>query len=126
MEENKLSSIKKAALSVIDAIRDKIINNECDEMTLTESLSQFHPAMNGYFSRWEYINADRAMDILQLGYNRGKFFSLLKEYGIENHKLNNMPIGYKRSDIERLANILNIEYKINRSKLKKRHKSLWT
>lgn len=127
MEENSLSIVQRTALAVIDSIRDKILNGDCNEKDLTESLAQFHPESNGYFNRYDYINADKAMNILQLGYNRAKFYTLLKEYGITNHHINNMPIGYKRTEIERLAKIIQVEHKLNRSKYKSvmKPKSLW-
>lgn len=118
MEENNLSAIHRLALSVIDSIREKILKGDCNEQDLTESLSQFHPEANGYFKRTEYINADKAMNILQLGHNRGKFYSLLREYGIKNYKLNNMPMGYRRCEIERLARIIKVEHQANRSRNK--------
>ena len=67
MEENSLSIVQRTALSVIDSLRDKILNGDCNEKDLTESLAQFHPESNGYFNRYDYINADKAMNILQLG-----------------------------------------------------------
>lgn len=125
-KENELTPIRKAALDLLDRLKEQVAES-CDERALTESLAQFHPESNGYFKRSDYINADKAMNILQLGYNRAKFYALLKEYGITNNKLNNMPIGYKRAEIERLAVILKVEHRLNRSKYKSvtKAKSLW-
>ena len=65
-------------------------------------------------------NADKAMKILRLGYNRNKFFELTKEYGIENYKVNNAPLGYKISEIERLDTLLKAQNKVLRERKTKK------
>lgn len=109
MENKTLSPIKRAALSLIDNLKTQVIN-DCDDEEISESLTKFHPSSNKeYFNPNDYCNADKAMRILHLGYNRNKFFELIKLHNIVNHKVNNAPLGYKVSDIEKLAKKLNIE-----------------
>ena len=101
-EDNQLSPIKQAALKVVDDLRDNIIMN-CDDEELAKSMVQFHPSSHKeYINPKEYCNADDGMDLLDMGYNRNKFFKILKKFGIKNHKVNNVPLGYKIKDIERI------------------------
>ena len=66
----------------------------------------FISSIDIHFNPNENCNADEGMKVLGLGYNRNKFFSITKKYGIKNHKVNNVPLGYKRCEIERLGEIL--------------------
>lgn len=126
METKELSPIKRMALSILDELKVKIVN-DCDDSEITQSMTQFHPSNNKeYFNPKEYCNADKAMKILHLGYNRNKFFELTKEYGIENVKVNNAPLGYKISEIERLNTLLKAQNKVIKQRKKKgQTKFLW-
>ena len=106
MEIKGLSPIKRMALAMLDNLKHQVVN-DCDDNEISQSMTMLHPSSNkDYFNPKDYCNADKAMEILGIGYNRNKFFSLIKEYGIENHKVNNAPLGYKVSEIERLKVIL--------------------
>lgn len=119
METKQLSPIKRMALSILDNLKVQVVN-DCDDSEITESMTKFHPSSNKeYFNPNDYCNADKAMKILHLGYNRNKFFELIKEYGIENHKVNNAPLGYKVSEIERLNTLLIAQNKVVKQKKKK-------
>lgn len=119
METKQLSPIKRMALSILDNLKVQVMN-DCDDSEITESMTKFHPSSNKeYFNPNDYCNADKAMKILHLGYNRNKFFELIKEYGIENHKVNNAPLGYKVSEIERLNTLLIAKNKVVKQKKKK-------
>lgn len=119
METKQLSPIKRMALSILDNLKVQVVN-DCDDSEITESMTKFHPSSNKeYFNPKDYCNADKAMKILHLGYNRNKFFELTKEYGIENHKVNNAPLGYKVSEIERLNTLLIAQNKVVKQKKKK-------
>ena len=128
-QENMNKPIIKLALIFLDNIRQQLINGECDENDIQEVMTKFHPEANEKFiNKDDYINADKAMNILQLGHNRAKFFELTKEYGIENHKMNNMPIGYKKSEILAVARDLQDEIKERERKEKRKkgqRKFLW-
>ena len=63
-------------------------------------------ALDGGVNPVEYCNADKAMDILHLGKNRKRFFDLLKVYNVKNNKVNNQPIGYRLSDIYKIAHYI--------------------
>ena len=119
METKQLSPIKRMALAMLDNLKVQVMN-DCDDSEITESMTKFHPSSNKeYFNPKDYCNADKAMKILHLGYNRNKFFELTKEYGIENHKVNNAPLGYKVSEIERLNTLLIAQNKVVKQKKKK-------
>ena len=119
METKQLSPIKRMALAMLDNLKVQVMN-DCDDSEITESMTKFHPSSNKeYFNPNDYCNADKAMKILHLGYNRNKFFELIKEYGIENHKVNNAPLGYKVSEIERLNTLLIAQNKVVKQKKKK-------
>lgn len=126
MEVKGLSPIKRMALAMLDNLKVQVVN-DCDDSEITESMTKFHPSSNKeYFNPKDYCNADRAMKILHLGYNRNKFFELIKEYGIENYKVNNAPLGYKISEIERLDALLKAQNKVIKQKKKKgQTKFLW-
>lgn len=105
-KEKELSPIQKAAIKVIDKLKEQVMN-DCDDEQIADTLVKCHPsAHDEYINPKDYCNADKAMDMLHLGYNRSKFFALTKKYGIKNHKVNNQPIGFLIKDIERLKEIL--------------------
>lgn len=104
-----MSFTHKYIISLLEDIIKDIKNNECSEEELIDSLAKFNPETKGYIKEEDYVNADKAMRILKLGYNRNKFFSLMKKHGIINHKVNNMNIGFKRKEIEELATTLKIK-----------------
>lgn len=104
--QKELSSIKKVALMLLDRMKEKVIY-EWDDHKIFKALIGFHPSCDkDYFNPKEYCNADEAMKILKLGYNRNKFFALVKKYGIKNYKVNNVPLGYRISEIESIGEIL--------------------
>lgn len=120
MEIKGLSPIKRMALAMLDSLKQQVIN-DCDESEISETMVKFHPSSNKeYFNPNDYCTADKAMKILRLGYNRNKFFELTKEYGIENYKVNNAPLGYKISEIERLDTLLKAQNKVLRERKTKK------
>lgn len=108
---SNLSPIMLAALKIIDTIRQQIIDGNCDEDDVAKTMAKYHPKTydDDYINRKDYCNADKAMKMLGLGYNRKRFFMLTKKHHIINHTMNNQPIGFKISDIEKLKEILRNE-----------------
>jgi hypothetical protein len=90
-------------VKLLEGIIKDVKDGNCSDEELSSSLAKFNPETNDYIKEDDYINADKAMRILGLGYNRNKFFALTKQYGIENKKINNMKIGFNRKEIEELA-----------------------
>jgi hypothetical protein len=123
----KLSAIKRAAIKLLDSLKEQIAN-DCSDDEVAKSLAKFSPETNGYFKQDDFVTADKAMKMLHLGYNRAKFFALTKEYGIENHKISNQNVGFLKKDIERLCVLLDEEVKAREKREKRRsgqRKFLW-
>ena len=96
------------AIKTLDFIKECIINGDCSDEELQENMARMSIAANkDYIKKNDYVNADQAMKILGIGYNRKRFFELTKKYGIVNHTMNNQHIGFLRKEIEELACMLN-------------------
>ena len=107
MQNTELSATKRLALSTLDFIKERIIKGDCSDAELQENMSRINcEANHDYINKNDYVNADQAIKILGIGYNRNKLFELTKKYGVVNHTLNNRHIGFKRKEIERIACIL--------------------
>jgi hypothetical protein len=104
-----MSFIKSYVTRLLEGIIQDIKEGDCSEEELTNALAKFNPETKGYIKEEDYINADKAMKILGLGYNRNKFFALMKQHGIVNRKVNNMNIGFSKKEIEELACHLKIK-----------------
>ena len=104
----KLSATKKLALETLDFITEQIVYGGCDDEDITSVMGKVNIAAHKeYINKNDYVNADQAMKILGIGYNRKRFFELTKKYGIVNHTMNNQHIGFLRKEIEELACMLN-------------------
>lgn len=77
---------------MLDSIEDREI--ECKVLKFLDIVM-----VDEWIRESDYINTDRAMKILGLGKNRSEFFRLMREYGIENKKVNNMHIGFSKRAI---------------------------
>jgi hypothetical protein len=117
--QEKLSPIKRAALAILDKLKEQVLN-DCDEQEIVNAMAKFNPETNGYFKQDDFVTADKAMRMLHLGQNRNKFFELTKEYGIENHKISNQNVGFLRKDIERLSELLSED--VEKRKFKRNQK----
>lgn len=117
--QEKLSPIKRAALAILDKLKEQVLN-DCDEQEIVKTMAKFNPETNGYFKQEDFVTADKAMRMLHLGQNRNKFFELTKEYGIENHKISNQNVGFLRKDIERLSELLSED--VEKRKFKRNQK----
>lgn len=117
--QEKLSPIKRAALAILDKLKEQVLN-DCNEQEIVNTMAKFNPETNGYFKQDDFVTADKAMRMLHLGQNRNKFFELTKEYGIENHKISNQNVGFLRKDIERLSELLSED--VEKRKFKRNQK----
>lgn len=95
---------------VLDVLRQitRMVEQDCSDEQLASTLRLVMPnvALDGGVNPIEYCNAEKAMNILHLGKNRRRFFDLLKVYKVKNNKVNNQPIGYKLSDIYKIAHYI--------------------
>lgn len=96
---------------VINMLKSTIetLSNDCTDDEVAEAISSINPHRFGFVRESDFANTDECMRYLGIG-NRGKFFSLTKENKIENKRFNNMPIGFRKKDMEKLY------YKINGKK----------
>lgn len=108
MDESKLSPIKRSALSVLDTVKNMVVN-DCDDETIIKTLPQVAIPTKVGIVEEDYMSYDDAIDELKLPYNRNRLAQLAKEHGIRSHKFRNMPIGFHKDDIARLKKIINNE-----------------
>ena len=113
-KEKEIKPIRRTMLAIIDRLKEYVLE-DCDDDEIAFALERFNPQRFGYIKEDEYINYDKAMSILGLGNNRVKLNELCKKYKIQNRKFNNVPIGFKRSEIEQLGVILSEESKRDKS-----------
>lgn len=101
----RLSMTQKAALAMLDTLK-LMVKNDCDDKTIQDAMTNCHPASHReYINPYDYCTVDGACEILGLGYNRKRFYELIKEHNIVNYKnpMNNQALGFKIKEIENLA-----------------------
>ena len=105
-----MKSITPIRALVFDILRQvtKTVEQDCTDEQLASAIQLVIPniELDVGINPSEYCNADTAMDILHLGKNRKRFFNLLKVYKVKSNKINNQPIGYKLSDIYKIAHYI--------------------
>lgn len=104
--DDKLTMVKKIALQLLDNIKERIINNECSDDDLLTSMAKLDAKSNGYVNPKEMLTYDKAMNMLGIR-NRNTFSTLCKKHNIKNVKINNMSVGFHKSDIDKLKQIIN-------------------
>ena len=105
--EKTVSVTMKMALLVVDNIKEMLVDGRISEEEVTEFFASIHRTWdNEYYNPKDYCNYDEACKILKIGYNRNKLNKLCKEYGIVNVKIKNRPLGFKKTEIERLKEII--------------------
>jgi len=103
IEKNKvkgLSPMLKLALKLLTDCINKIINGECNESEICESIALLEPKENGYVLPEDYMTVDECLRLLNM--DRAQFYE--KVVNKDNLKITyfkNKSLGYKRSDIER-------------------------
>ena len=103
-----MSATRMLAIKTLDFIKECIINGDCSDEELQENMTRISIAANkDYINKNDYVNADQAMKILGIKYNRKRFFELTKKFVIVNHTMNNQHIVFLRKEIEELACMLN-------------------
>ena len=107
---NGISKTKQFVLSVIDNIREQVIN-DCDDETLTARMSDMRVLDIETFREDDYYTYDEAIKELGIPYNRNKLSELAKKYNIRNRKFKNVPVGFHKDDISKLKLILSRQNK---------------
>lgn len=106
MSANVSNNIREIALKIIDEIRNKIIQGKCSDDELIRAVAKLEANSNGYIDPKNLLTYDKAMDLVGVR-NRTTFCELCKKNKIKNIKINNVGVGFKREDIERLKQIIN-------------------
>lgn len=101
-----ISKTKQFVLSVLDNIRDQVIN-DCDDETLTARMSDMRTLDIDAFHEDDYYTYDEAINELGIGYNRNRLSELAKKYNVRNRKFKNVSVGFHKDDIRKLKLILN-------------------
>ena len=99
--QTKSGNIKNSTLALIDFIRQMVVN-DCDDEMLSRTISSINMPITTGALEEDYVNYDEALRELGIGYNRNKLKMLADKHGIKNHRFRNVPIGFLRSDIEKL------------------------
>lgn len=107
MEELKfdyhtLSLKKQYVWKLCKLILRDLKSGECTEEQIDDLISKTEPRSRGYFREEDFVTADKAMRILQLGQNRNKLFELLKIHKIQARTFNGVKIGYPKEEIYKL------------------------
>ena len=96
------SPILKYLRSLFVHAIEMIDNDECNGADALSMISRFNAESRGYYDKTSLLNYDEAMEMLGIR-NRTKFKDLCRLHCIEQVKLNNMSVGFKRTEIEDLA-----------------------
>ena len=81
---------------------EMIDNDQCSETDAMSMISRFNAESKGFYDKTSLLNYDEAMEMLGIR-NRNKFKDICRLHCIEQVKLNNMSVGFKRTEIEDLA-----------------------
>lgn len=119
-EVEKLTGIKKFLFETLFSRIFDIFSDDCTEEDISSAVNSLEKVNSEYVRPDDYLNYDKAMDILHFGNNRAGFSALMKKNGIKQHTFKNQKIGFKKSEIIALkteleAN-LNKDYKVTPKK----------
>lgn len=105
---------------LVDCI-DDIINGKCDEQLIVNTMSTLENNANGRYSGDDLMNYDKAGESLGFGTtNRVGLKKLLDKNNIHEVVINNMKVGFRRSEVMALRDKLNDE--IRKRELKRKRK----
>lgn len=108
--DRKPSIMKFVAKQLLRGI-NSILNDECDENELANTISHMDKLGTAFVDPDEYWNCDRCMDELGMGQNRAAFTALMEKHGIKNRKVNNVHVGFPKADIIALKHELKEDFK---------------
>ena len=106
--EKVLSSEKRAAVAILNALKRSIVKDFSDGDAFRLMTQICKCAVNAANER-DFVNYDKALAILGMKTNRQRLNELCKANGIKNVRFNNTYIGFPRKDIEALAKRLKHE-----------------
>ena len=102
-EEKKIKSLPlvfRLALDMLVGLIKKILNNECDEDEVTDTMATLNANADSRYSNEDLVNYDQAAKILGVSVtNRIRLKSLLDANGVKQVVIHNQRIGFKRSEL---------------------------
>ena len=102
-EEKKIKSlplILRIALDTLVGVIKKILNNECNEDEVADTMATLNANANSRYANEDLVNYDQAAKILGVSVtNRLRLKSLLDANGVKQVVMHNQKIGFKRSDV---------------------------
>ena len=102
-EEKKIKSLPlvlRLALDSLVGVIRKILNNECDEDEVTDTMATLNANADSRYSNEDLVNYDQAAKILGVSVtNRIRLKSLLDANGVKQVVMHNQRIGFKRSEL---------------------------
>ena len=102
-EEKKIKSLPivlRLALDALLGVIRKILNNECDEDEVTDTMATLNANADSRYADEDLVNYDQAANILGVSVtNRIRLKSLLDANGIRQVVMHNQKIGFKRSEL---------------------------
>lgn len=106
----EISKTKQFVLSIIDNIREQVLN-DCDDETLMSRINDTRVLNADAFREEDYYTYDEAISELGIAYNRNRLSELAKRHGIKNRKFNTVHVGFHKDDVNKLKIILSRERK---------------
>ena len=102
-EEKKIKSLPlvlRLAIDTLVGIIKKILNNECDEDEVTDTMATLKANSDSRYADEDLVNYDQAAKILGVSVtNRLRLKSLLDANGIKQVVMHNQIIGFRRSEV---------------------------
>ena len=102
-EENKIKSLPlvlRLAVDTLVGVIRKILNNECDEDEVTDTLATLKANSDSRYANEDLVNYDKAAKILGVSVtNRIRLKSLLDANGVKQVVMHNQKVGFKRSEL---------------------------
>lgn len=102
-EEKKIKSLPlvfRLAVDMLIGLIKKIINNECDEDEVTDTLATLNSNADSRYADEDLVNYDQAANILGVSVtNRIRLKSLLDSNGVKQVVMHNQKVGFKRSEL---------------------------
>ena len=102
-EEKKIKSLPlvfRLAVDMLLCLIKKILNNECDEDEVTDTLATFNANADSRYADEDLVNYDQAANILGVSVtNRIRLKSLLDANGVKQVVMHNQKVGFKRSEL---------------------------
>ena len=102
-EEKKIKSLPivfRLAVDMLLGLIKKILNNECDEDEVTDTLATLNANADSRYSNEDLVNYDQAANILGVSVtNRIRLKSLLDANGVKQVVMHNHKVGFKRSEL---------------------------